>query len=80
MLTLIAFPLQQWLHESASVLRHNYIAFLVIKFHHVRERSSHSYKRRNKITLLYFLIFIFWKAMEKKILWTAVENECENQS
>ena len=27
---LIAFPLQQWLHEGASVLRHKYIACLVI--------------------------------------------------
>jgi len=27
---LIAFLLQQWLHESASLLRYNYIACLVI--------------------------------------------------
>jgi hypothetical protein len=27
--TLIAFPLQQWLHERASLLRHTYIACLV---------------------------------------------------
>jgi len=27
---LIVFPLQQWLHEHASVLRHTYIACLVI--------------------------------------------------
>jgi hypothetical protein len=27
--TLIAFPLQQWLHESASMLRYTYIACLV---------------------------------------------------
>ena len=27
---IIAFPLQQWLHESASVLRHMQIAFIVI--------------------------------------------------
>jgi hypothetical protein len=24
-----AFPLQQWLHESASMLRHSYVACLV---------------------------------------------------
>jgi hypothetical protein len=28
--TLIAFPLQQWLHERASMLRYTYIACLVI--------------------------------------------------
>jgi hypothetical protein len=27
--TLIAFPLQQWLHERASMLRYTYIACLV---------------------------------------------------
>ena len=27
---LIAFPLQQWLRERATVLRYTYIAFLVI--------------------------------------------------
>jgi hypothetical protein len=27
---LIAFPLQQWLHECASLLRHTYTACLVI--------------------------------------------------
>jgi len=38
--TLIAFPLQQWLHEHASVLRYTYIACLVTfgkplpSFHH----------------------------------------------
>jgi hypothetical protein len=26
---LIAFPLQQWLHERASLLRYTYIAYLV---------------------------------------------------
>jgi len=26
---LLAFPIQQWLHECASVLRHNYVACLV---------------------------------------------------
>jgi hypothetical protein len=26
-LTLIAFPLQQWLHETASMLRYTYIAY-----------------------------------------------------
>ena len=26
---LISFPLQQWLHERASLLRYTYIAFLV---------------------------------------------------
>jgi hypothetical protein len=30
---LITFPLQQWLHESASVLRYTYIACLDIHFH-----------------------------------------------
>jgi hypothetical protein len=29
-LTLIALPLQQWLHERASILRYTYIACLVI--------------------------------------------------
>jgi hypothetical protein len=28
--TLITFPLQQWLHERASTLRYAYIAYLVI--------------------------------------------------
>jgi len=28
--TFIAFPLQQWVHERASVLRYTYIAFVVI--------------------------------------------------
>ena len=28
--TLIAFPLQQWLHESASLLRLHYIACMVL--------------------------------------------------
>jgi len=28
--TLIAFPLQQWLHESASVVRYTYIACLAL--------------------------------------------------
>ena len=27
---LIAFPLQEWLHEGASILRHKYASFLVI--------------------------------------------------
>jgi ABC-type proline/glycine betaine transport system permease subunit len=27
---IIAFPLQQWLHRSASILRYTYIAFIVI--------------------------------------------------
>jgi len=26
---LIAFPLEQWLHESASMLRHTYLACVV---------------------------------------------------
>ena len=26
----LVFPLQQWLHESSSVLRHTYIACLVL--------------------------------------------------
>ena len=26
---LIAFPLQQWLHERVSVLRYTYIAFVI---------------------------------------------------
>ena len=30
---LIAFPLQQWLYERASVLRYTYIACLVLLFH-----------------------------------------------
>jgi hypothetical protein len=29
---LIAFPLQQWLHEGASMLRYTYIAYLVHYF------------------------------------------------
>jgi len=29
---LIAFPLQQWLHESASLLRYTYIACFVLNF------------------------------------------------
>ena len=28
---LIAFPLQQWLHESALLLRYTYIACLVVR-------------------------------------------------
>ena len=28
--TLVAFPLQQWLHERTSILRYTYIACLVI--------------------------------------------------
>ena len=28
----IAFPLQQWLHEGASLLRYTYIACLVILY------------------------------------------------
>ena len=32
--TLIAFPLQQWLHEHTSVLRYTYIGCLVIDHHH----------------------------------------------
>jgi hypothetical protein len=27
--TLIAFPMQQWLHERASMLRYNYVAYIV---------------------------------------------------
>ena len=30
---LIAFPQRQWLHESASMLRHTYIACLVVSFY-----------------------------------------------
>ena len=30
--TIIAFPLQLWLHERASMSRYTYIAYLVIKF------------------------------------------------
>ena len=29
---LIAFPLQQWLHERASILRYTYIACIVLSF------------------------------------------------
>ena len=28
----IAFPIQQWLHESASLLPYTYIAFIVVLF------------------------------------------------
>jgi len=30
--TIIAYPLQHWLHERASMLRYTYIAYLVTKF------------------------------------------------
>jgi hypothetical protein len=32
MCNIIAVPLQQWLHERASVIRYTYIAFLVRDF------------------------------------------------
>jgi hypothetical protein len=33
---LIAFPLQQWLHERASILRYTYIACVIIYNHQIR--------------------------------------------
>jgi hypothetical protein len=40
---LIAFPLQQWLHERASLLRYTYIACLVISW---EGNLAKIYKRR----------------------------------
>jgi len=39
---LIAFPLQQWLHKSASMLRYMYIAclFLIVSFMRYAEKYS----------------------------------------
>ena len=34
---LIAFPLSQWLHESASVLRYTYISCLVVTVFNTRD-------------------------------------------
>ena len=41
---LIAFPLQQWLHERASLLRHTYIASLVLNYpqQYKEQRLKHS--------------------------------------
>ena len=39
---LIAFPLQQWLHEGALVLRYTYVACLVI-FHKVNFKYSRGF-------------------------------------
>jgi hypothetical protein len=35
---LIAFPQQQWLHESASVLRYTYITFVLRSFKFILQR------------------------------------------
>ena len=39
--TLIAFPLQHWLHERASMLRYTYIACLVMSNFHYGELRLH---------------------------------------
>jgi len=38
--TLVAFPLQQWLHERASILRYTYVARLVICFVWISESRA----------------------------------------
>jgi len=38
--TLIAFPLQQWLHELASLLRYTYIACLVSNFTQIGQKCG----------------------------------------
>jgi hypothetical protein len=35
-----AFPLQQWLHELASLLRYNYNVFIVVNFFPLSEQFS----------------------------------------
>jgi len=39
---LVAFPLQQWLHERASTLRYTYIACLCYAYFGISRRSSGS--------------------------------------
>jgi len=43
---LIAFPLQQWLHERDSMLRHTYTACLVVEL--VRNLVAHGDAREGK--------------------------------
>ena len=47
---LIAFPLQQWLHERASLLRYTYISCLVQTCLITREPASSGSKRGQKLT------------------------------
>ena len=51
--TLIAFPLQQWLHERASLLRHTYVACLVCLVISVFESDS----RCSYCGVVYFVPF-----------------------
>jgi len=43
---LIAFPLQQWLHERASMLRYMYIACLVLSLHETESLQLYSHRDR----------------------------------
>jgi len=40
--TLIAFPQQQWLHESVSMLRYTYIAFVILLYFVLLLKNLHS--------------------------------------
>jgi hypothetical protein len=49
---LIAFPLQQWLHERASMLNYTYIACIVLKLSSVLPAGLHFFVSRKILILL----------------------------
>jgi len=65
---LIAFPLQQWLHERASMLRYTYIACLVFSKNELVEKITALLSRKLLFwVVIYVHIYIYiYRSLKKK--------------
>ena len=57
--TLIAFPLQQWLHERGSMLRYTYIAYLVFLLFN----TIHQNNNLKHATFYFHIVYNVWKPL-----------------
>jgi hypothetical protein len=79
---LIAFPLQQWLHERASVLRYTYIACLVLTWHELKFPSRQKVgSGANNQLWCFIMILCFTHGRSNKVSlqsfsWELLDHPC----